>query len=86
MTRDAQWINVPAGSEPVKPAHAYVWIRLAGAWWPGAIHAWFRLPDGWAIRLQYTDPRGSPSAAWGSYVFDEETIRPRHDDARPSED
>lgn len=57
----------------VPPEHPAVWIRLAGAWHPGEIEAWYRAEHGrgaWCVLVRSAVERAA-------YRYDPETIRRR---------
>lgn len=73
----------PAGYTPGRrkvARHALIWVYVAGAWREGHLHAWFQDDDGrWLAWIAYQHPEAWAHAAWGLFVYDPATIRPRRD-------
>lgn len=85
--RDAEEVDIgPAFKRryKVRPKHAEIRIRLAGAWRDAHLHHWQRDGERWLAWVEYDDLDGQPWPKLGMFVYDGETIVPRHDDARPS--
>jgi hypothetical protein len=68
----------------VPPRHETAWIRIRGRWRRAVVRAWV-LQDQtrWEVLIEAEAWDGSP---WnGLYVYDPETIRPRHSDEPPGD-
>lgn len=51
----------------------------------GHIRDWYRTPGGWAIWAQHDRLDGKAWPAFGAFLYEQETIRERHDDALPQD-
>jgi hypothetical protein len=82
--RDAQVGEFPSTRYPrINPRHVYIWVRVGGRWRRGYIQAWVhdRSADRWLVWGSYDDDK--VRKVWEWFVYDEETIRPRHGDEAP---
>ena len=85
--RDAEVGEFPSTRYPrLDPRHAYIWVRVGGQWREGHIGKWVhdRAADRWLIWGAYK--AGKPYSVWEWFVYDAETIRPRHRDDDPGGD
>ena len=86
--RDAEPFNTATRRDwTVVPArHAYIWLHTAGAWREGHILHWMHLNDGrWALFAAFRHPQRWGYPAYEHFLYDPDTVRPRHDERPPAD-